>query len=98
MQEKNQFFGFLSTFFLSLICKVVTKNNKQFVNMICPYLCPLSQVHNRAEYLQFLIESITNQRSRQHLNETLVVFSHDVYDEEVFNKIEEITTFKVIFY
>ncbi|XP_063722457.1 alpha-1,6-mannosyl-glycoprotein 2-beta-N-acetylglucosaminyltransferase-like isoform X2 [Symsagittifera roscoffensis] len=56
----------------------------------------LVMVHNRAEYLQFLIESITNQRSRQHLNETLVVFSHDVYDEEVFNKIEEITTFKVL--
>ena len=41
------------------------------------------QVHNRDEYLHYLIDSL---RKARHIEQTLLVFSHDYYSEEI-NKI-----------
>ena len=38
------------------------------------------QVHNRANYLQHLIDSL---RKAEHIEQALLIFSHDLYDEEI---------------
>jgi len=48
----------------------------------------LIQIHSRISYLKELIESLSNTR---HIRETLVIFSHDVYNEEMNNLIKSIT-------
>ncbi|XP_075239802.1 alpha-1,6-mannosyl-glycoprotein 2-beta-N-acetylglucosaminyltransferase-like isoform X2 [Convolutriloba macropyga] len=65
-------------------------NNRHFDKLL------LVMVHNRAEYLQYLIDSIVAQTNTQLLNKTLVVFSHDIYDKAVFETIERITAFQVM--
>jgi hypothetical protein len=50
------------------------------------------QVHNRYEYLSFLIESL---RNVQGINQTLVVFSHDINSPEINALIQNITFCRV---
>lgn len=52
------------------------------------FLVLLIQTHSRITYLKELIESLRNTR---HIHETLVIFSHDVYNEEMNNLIKSIT-------
>lgn len=51
------------------------------------FLVILIQIHSRIKYLKELIESLRNTR---HIEETLVIFSHDVYIEEMNDLISEI--------
>lgn len=53
----------------------------------------LIQVHNRAQYLYALIESL---RQAQHINQTLLVFSHDLFDVHINALIKRIDFAKVI--
>ena len=48
----------------------------------------LVQVHSRLNYLKELIDSL---KQTKHINETLVIFSHDLYDDEMNKLIENIT-------
>lgn len=50
------------------------------------------QVHNRAQYLYALIESL---RQAQYINQTLLVFSHDLYDVHINALIQRIDFAKV---
>lgn len=50
------------------------------------------QVHNRAQYLYALIESL---RQAQHINQTLLVFSHDLFDVHINALIKRIDFAKV---
>ena len=52
------------------------------------FLVILIQVHSRLNYLRELIESL---KHTKHINETLVIFSHDLYDVEMNKLIENIT-------
>ncbi|GIY94662.1 alpha-1,6-mannosyl-glycoprotein 2-beta-N-acetylglucosaminyltransferase [Caerostris extrusa] len=51
------------------------------------------QVHNRAQYLYALIESL---RQAQNINQTLLVFSHDLFDSHINALIQRIDFTKVI--
>lgn len=42
--------------------------------------CAFFQVHNRSEYLLHLVNSL---RSARDIEQTLLVFSHDVYSSEL---------------
>ncbi|XP_076058360.1 uncharacterized protein LOC143035313 [Oratosquilla oratoria] len=53
----------------------------------------LVQVHNRLENLRFLVESLTNTR---YINETLVLFSHDLWDEAINAFVGNISAFRVM--
>lgn len=50
------------------------------------------QVHNRAQYLYALIESL---RQAQYINQTLLVFSHDLFDAHINALIQRIDFTKV---
>lgn len=50
------------------------------------------QVHNRAQYLYALIESL---RQAQFINQTLLVFSHDLFDAHINALIQRIDFTKV---
>lgn len=50
------------------------------------------QVHNRIIYLKYLIESLSKAK---YINEALLVFSHDLYDENINRLIQSITFCKV---
>lgn len=50
------------------------------------------QVHNRAQYLYALIESL---RQAQYINQTLLVFSHDLFDVHINALIKRIDFAKV---
>lgn len=50
------------------------------------------QVHNRAQYLYALIESL---RQAQYINQTLLVFSHDLFDVHINALIQRIDFAKV---
>ena len=52
------------------------------------FLVILVQVHSRLNYLKELIDSL---KHTKHINETLVIFSHDLYDDEMNKLIENIT-------
>jgi hypothetical protein len=58
------------------------------------FLIILVQVHSRLNYLKELIESL---RQTKYIEETLVVFSHDVYDVEM-NKVIESIDFCAVSY
>ncbi|KAI6177063.1 Alpha-1,6-mannosyl-glycoprotein 2-beta-N-acetylglucosaminyltransferase [Aphelenchoides bicaudatus] len=51
------------------------------------------QVHSRPEYLSFLIESLRHARD---INQTLVVFSHDLRSTEINDLIQNITFCRVV--
>ena len=53
------------------------------------------QVHNRLNYLKALIRSLSKV---QNINETLIVFSHDYYDDNINNLIKHIPFAKVMLY
>ena len=57
------------------------------------FLVILVQVHSRLNYLKELIESL---RQTKYIEESLVVFSHDIYDTEMNNLIENIDFCAVI--
>jgi len=52
------------------------------------FLVILIQIHSRFNYLKALIQSLKNTK---HIEDSLVIFSHDVYDEEMNNLINNIT-------
>lgn len=61
-------------------------------NMKYPYPTPkfmviLIQVHSRLNYLKELINSL---RETRNINETLVIFSHDIFDQDINKLIESI--------
>ncbi|RXG55895.1 hypothetical protein Avbf_11743, partial [Armadillidium vulgare] len=51
------------------------------------------QVHNRLENLKYLVESLTNVK---HINKSLVIFSHDYWDDEINHFVRSISAFKVM--
>jgi hypothetical protein len=57
------------------------------------FLVILVQVHSRLNYLKELIESL---RQTKYIEESLVVFSHDIYDTEMNKLIESIDFCAVI--
>jgi alpha-1,6-mannosyl-glycoprotein beta-1,2-N-acetylglucosaminyltransferase len=50
------------------------------------------QVHNRVQYLLALIKSL---EQTKHINEVLIVFSHDIYDNQINSIINSIKFCKV---
>jgi hypothetical protein len=50
------------------------------------FLIILVQIHSRIKYLDSLIESL---RNTKYIEQTLVIFSHDIYDEEMNKLINE---------
>jgi hypothetical protein len=55
-------------------------------NKATSLLVILIQVHNRSDYLMHLIDSLKNV---QHINKSLIVFSHDYYDDKINSMILE---------
>ncbi|RXG55896.1 Alpha-1,6-mannosyl-glycoprotein 2-beta-N-acetylglucosaminyltransferase [Armadillidium vulgare] len=51
------------------------------------------QVHNRLANLKYLVESLTNVK---HINKSLVIFSHDYWDDEINHFVRSISAFKVM--
>ncbi len=50
------------------------------------------QVHNRVQYLSALIKSL---EQTKHINEVLIVFSHDIYDDQINSIVNSIKFCKV---
>jgi len=75
LKAKWQIFSFS---ILSIVNKYVLYIAEPFV---------FSQVHNRSEYLQHLISSL---RSARDIEQTLLIFSHDVYSSELNNIVASI--------
>jgi ribosomal protein S28E/S33 len=50
------------------------------------------QVHNRVQYLSALIKSL---EQTKHINEVLIVFSHDIYDYQINSIVNSIKFCKV---
>ena len=66
--------------------------NKQYIDELIinekKFLVILVQVHSRLNYLKELIDSL---KHTKYINETLVIFSHDLYDDEMNKLIQNIT-------
>jgi hypothetical protein len=61
------------------------------------FLVILVQVHSRLNYLRELIDSL---RQTKYIEETLVIFSHDIYDEEMnslINNIDFCSTLQIFY-
>ncbi|XP_041374172.1 alpha-1,6-mannosyl-glycoprotein 2-beta-N-acetylglucosaminyltransferase-like [Gigantopelta aegis] len=66
----------------------IIHNEQNFKPRLTPEsIVILVQVHNRPDQLQMLIDSF---RRMRYINETLVIFSHDFYSQDVFDVIAEI--------
>lgn len=73
--------------------KQVIYNSDKFSPLQPKDVVIVVQVHNRAQYLYALIESLKQSRF---INETLLVFSHDLYDIQINALIQRIDFAKVI--
>ncbi|XP_054168631.1 alpha-1,6-mannosyl-glycoprotein 2-beta-N-acetylglucosaminyltransferase-like [Oppia nitens] len=64
-----------------------------FGPLLSHHLVIVIQVHNRTQYLLSLIESL---KQTKHINNVLLIFSHDVFNEEINSLISSINFCKVI--
>lgn len=69
------------------------RNEKLFGPLQPDNLVIIIQVHNRVQYLYALIESL---RKTQGINQTLLVFSHDLYNNNINSLIQEVEFCKVL--
>jgi alpha-1,6-mannosyl-glycoprotein beta-1,2-N-acetylglucosaminyltransferase len=63
------------------------RNEKKFGSVTKDTILITIQVHNRITYLKYLIESLKNARD---IEKALLIFSHDVYDEQINKMISKI--------
>ncbi|ENN83612.1 hypothetical protein YQE_00033, partial [Dendroctonus ponderosae] len=68
-------------------------NEESFESLHNESLVIVVQVHNRLEYLGRLIESLSKAK---HIEDTLLVFSHDVFNEEINELVRRIPFCKVM--
>ncbi|ERL88807.1 alpha-1,6-mannosyl-glycoprotein 2-beta-N-acetylglucosaminyltransferase isoform X2 [Dendroctonus ponderosae] len=68
-------------------------NEESFESLHNESLVIVVQVHNRLEYLGRLIESLSRAK---HIEDTLLVFSHDVFNEEINELVRRIPFCKVM--
>lgn len=66
--------------FLKFISNRSLTTSKNFLTIVV-------QVHNRTNYLKYVIESLRNVK---YINESLLIFSHDFHTPEIDNMIEAI--------
>ena len=72
----------------NLLLTEANKNSRSDKKSTVPkFLVILIQIHSRFTYLKELIMSLKNTR---HIEDTLVIFSHDVYNEEMNDLIKNI--------
>lgn len=69
------------------------KNNEQKSYKMPKFFVILIQVHSRLNYLKELINSL---KETKYIEQTLLVFSHDIYNEEMNNLINSIDFCAVI--
>lgn len=67
-------------------------NRQKFKNLTDDDLVIVVQVHNRLSYLKLLIDSLSRVKF---VDELLLVFSHDFFDENINSLIKSITFCKV---
>ncbi|KAH9528293.1 Alpha-1,6-mannosyl-glycoprotein 2-beta-N-acetylglucosaminyltransferase [Dermatophagoides farinae] len=87
-------------FNFDLLINVIQSNDKQYNVTNEHRFSPLTddnlvivvQVHQRLKYLQNLIDSLSKVKS---IEETLIIFSHDVIDEQINNSIRRIGFAKI---
>lgn len=78
---------------LALFKYLVTKLKLFFWDKIFIFWIFLLKVHKRVKYLRHLIISLAQARD---ISKTLLVFSHDFYDEEINDLVQTIDFCKVI--
>ena len=58
-----------------------------------PQLIIVIQIHNRSEYLQLLINSLSTAKG---INQTLIIFSHDLWDDTINNMVQSVNFAKTL--
>jgi len=89
----------LSSYSSTLLDRIESINSKEFIfnrekfNALTDNeLVFIVQVHDRIHYLRMLLESL---RMVDNIDQVLIIFSHDMYDEKINKLIESITFCKV---
>lgn len=69
------------------------RNNNLFSKLQNDSVVIIVQVHNRIDYLRHLIVSLAQAKD---ISKTLLIFSHDVYDEAINNLVQSIDFCRVL--
>ncbi|CAF0703814.1 unnamed protein product [Brachionus calyciflorus] len=67
--------------------KVSSKSDKKYVYIFRKFFVIVIQVHSRLNYLRELIKSL---KEVKYIEQALVIFSHDIYDEEMNQLVKSI--------